>query len=599
MGLTRIKAEQISDIDYKQAVRAIQTTNITLVGGAPSTVDSVNLVAGDRVLVTGQDTGSENGIYYVSTLGTGANGTWTRTTDANQTGEIEAGMIVMVTEGTTYADTQWKLITNDPIVVGTTPLSFTINILSSVGGSNTQIQYNSAGTLAGSANLTWDGANLTVGGAILPAANVTYSLGSTAARWQDLWIANSSIYIGDVVLATTGPALTINGANVLTGNAGAAFSTTGNVTGGNLLTLGVVSATGNITGDFLLGNGSQLTGLPATYGNANVVANLAALSSNPVSTAGNVTSGNFLSTGIASITGNITTANFFIGNGSQLTGIAAEGIQFTSQANTPPAGPNNGDFWFDTFTDIKYQYINDGDSSQWVDQSAPTTFSTISTNQIVNSGSNGTGNIGSVAGFFNNLYITDISLTGNIVDTGELTFQTGSNGNITLNPNGTGVIVANKDIRNGQANGVGNIGTSTGYFNTIFAKATSAQYADLAEFYQSDMPYDPGTVVVFGGDKEITTTDKDHDTRVAGVVSTDPAFIMNSGSEGLAVALTGRVPCRVKGPVDKGDVLVTSNMHGVAQRLGDRWQPGCVLGKSLSTIKDDQVRQIEIVVGRF
>jgi hypothetical protein len=93
-------------------------------------------------------------------------------------------------------------------------------------------------------------------------------------------------------------------------------SSTGNVTGGNVLTGGVVSATGNVTGNYVLGNGSQLTGLPATYGNANVVANLAALGSNPVSTTGNVTGGNLLTGGLISATGNITGGNANIVGGT-------------------------------------------------------------------------------------------------------------------------------------------------------------------------------------------------------------------------------------------------------------------------------------------
>ena len=114
MGLTRPRAAQIFNIDYKQAVRAVTVSNIAVSGGAPNLVDGVNLSVNDRILVTGQDTHSDNGLYYVRTVGTGSNGTWTRTTDANDTGEVEAGMIVMVTEGTTYADTQWKLTTDNP-----------------------------------------------------------------------------------------------------------------------------------------------------------------------------------------------------------------------------------------------------------------------------------------------------------------------------------------------------------------------------------------------------------------------------------------------------------------------------------------------------
>jgi hypothetical protein len=142
MGLTKPRASQIFDLDYKQATRVITVSNVTLTGGAPAVVDGVSLNAGDRVLVTGQSTGSENGLYAVSVVGVGEDGTWVRTSDGNEDGEISAGMIIMVTEGTTYADTQWKLTTDDPIDIGVTSLTFVINILSDVGGANTQVQFN-------------------------------------------------------------------------------------------------------------------------------------------------------------------------------------------------------------------------------------------------------------------------------------------------------------------------------------------------------------------------------------------------------------------------------------------------------------------------
>jgi hypothetical protein len=127
MALTKPRAYQIYDIDYKQAVRVVSRTNVVLSGGAPNSVDDVNLSLGDRILVSGQDSGAANGIYYVTTVGTGSNGTWSRSVDGNTTGEILSGMVIMVTEGTSYADTQWKLITNNPIVLGTTELVFSLN----------------------------------------------------------------------------------------------------------------------------------------------------------------------------------------------------------------------------------------------------------------------------------------------------------------------------------------------------------------------------------------------------------------------------------------------------------------------------------------
>jgi hypothetical protein len=152
-------------------------------------------------------------------------------------------------------------------------------------------------------------------------------------------------------------------------------------------------------------------------------------------------------------------------------------------------------------------------------------------------------------------------------------------------------------------NNVSNIGSPTKkYFNvhatTFRGTSVSAQYADLAENYVSDNDYDPGTVVVFGGEKEITISTVTHDTRVAGVISTKPAYLMNSEMTGSAVALTGRTNCRVRGPVSKGDLLVSSADPGVAQRLVN-FVPGSIIGKSLENIENSDIQTIEIAVGRF
>ena len=219
----------------------------------------------------------------------------------------------------------------------------------------------------------------------------------------------------------------------------------------------------------------------------------------------------------------------------------------------------------------------------------------------------------------------DHSLTGNIVDTGALSIITGSNGNIAFLPNGTGIVTASGavsavgNITGGNlitggtlsvtgnivstgSNGVANIGSATTYFNTVHAKATSAQYADLAEMYQGDESYMPGTVIEFGGTHEVTITTELSSTCIAGVVSTNPSYLMNSGLTNLnsvPVALTGRVPCRVLGPVRKGDRLVSSIIPGVAQALDEEtYKPGCIIGKSLEDWPESTVKLIEVVVGR-
>jgi hypothetical protein len=225
MGLTRIRAEQISDIDYKQAVRVLTLTNVILSGGAPSQVDGVNLTFDDRILVAGQTTASQNGLYYVATLGSGVNGTWTRASDANATGEIAAGMIVMVTEGNTYADTSWKLITNNPIIIGTTGLVFAQNTGASFGVIN--------------ANGTPVAANGVTSTAVFSSGNNLVLTGNASSDTITFAVSDTPIF-------TT------------------------------------VSATGNISGSYIIGNGSQLTGLPAGSYIANGTSNVSVLANSSV-----------------------------------------------------------------------------------------------------------------------------------------------------------------------------------------------------------------------------------------------------------------------------------------------------------------------------
>ena len=157
----------------------------------------------------------------------------------------------------------------------------------------------------------------------------------------------------------------------------------------------------------------------------------------------------------------------------------------------------------------------------------------------------------------------------------------GTSGAVTLNVIGGDGITANADdiavdlsdtaiftstntasravVRDGSGNFAANIITGT---------ATAARYADLAENYLADKPYEPGTVVVIGGSAEVTEVTKQNSPAIAGVVSTNPAHLMNAELEGdnvVAVALKGRVPCKVVGAVRKGDVLIASNTPGHAQ----------------------------------
>ena len=124
--------------------------------------------------------------------------------------------------------------------------------------------------------------------------------------------------------------------------------------------------------------------------------------------------------------------------------------------------------------------------------------------------------------------------------------------------------------------------------------------ADLAEFYEGDKDYDTGTVLVFGGDKEVTTTNIYADTRVAGVVSDNAAYSMYGACPGFKnqIALQGRVPCKVVGKIKKGDILVTSKIPGVAMAATGEVKAGTSVGKALQEYNSDHIGTIEVAVGR-
>ena len=124
--------------------------------------------------------------------------------------------------------------------------------------------------------------------------------------------------------------------------------------------------------------------------------------------------------------------------------------------------------------------------------------------------------------------------------------------------------------------------------------------ADLAENYEGDQDYEVGTVLVFGGEKEVTTSTVKGDTRVAGVVSNTAAYTMYEACPGLKnlVALQGRVPCKVVGKIKKGDLLITSGIPGVAVSAGSDARVGTVVGKALTDYDSDHIGTAEIAVGR-
>jgi len=128
--------------------------------------------------------------------------------------------------------------------------------------------------------------------------------------------------------------------------------------------------------------------------------------------------------------------------------------------------------------------------------------------------------------------------------------------------------------------------------------ASSAKYADLAEIYKADRDYAPGTVVKIGGAEEITQTTEAFDNEVFGVISENPAYLMNKDAEGLPVALTGRVQVKVIGKVKKGERLVSADMEGFAWGIGsDDYDARAIIGRSLEDKTDGESGIVEAVIG--
>jgi len=195
--------------------------------------------------------------------------------------------------------------------------------------------------------------------------------------------------------------------------------------------------------------------------------------------------------------------------------------------------------------------------------------------------------------------------SGDVRVRGGLSIETGNihiGGSAGRSITATGNIIVDGSVLPTNGNLTHSLGSSTDWWNNVFAEtfrgtSVTANYADLAEIYKSDQAYEYGTVVVFGGEFEITTTNELADHRVAGVISQNPAYLMNNTAEGLPVALRGRVPVRVTGPVAKGDLLVTSTTPGYARSVGSDTGYGVrIFAKALESNSSNRTKIIEAVI---
>jgi hypothetical protein len=412
-----------------------------------------------------------------------------------------------------------------------------------------------------------------------------------------------------VVIANTGGSALSAAGNISGGNVRTAgqVSAAGTITGGNVSTAGLISATGNITSGNLISLGATSTTGASTAGSYSAAGNITGgnvLTGGLISATGNIDGGNVNTAGLITATGNITSAgNVIAGNLITANLMQAATLSATSNVvagNLNAAGlslTSNVVSSLNVTGNVTGGNINSADLISAVGN-------IIGGNVLGGANVNATTHTGttvSVTGLITGGNVTATNLTGtlataaqtNVTSLGTLTALAVS-GAITVNS--TNAVTA---IVNGGTNGVGNIGTSVTGFNTVFAKATTAQYADLAELYAADAEYAPGTVLDFGGANEVTLSIGINSVRVAGVVSTSPAHLMNStlqSAHTAALALTGRVPTSVVGVVRKGDMMVTAG-GGVAQACAEP-RMGSVIGKAAQDHSGGS-GMIEIVVGRL
>ena len=329
------------------------------------------------------------------------------------------------------------------------------------------------------------------------------------------------------------------------------YSASGNITGGNILTAGIVSAGGNITAPNFIGNV-----VPPAGGS--------------VSTTGNITGGNLLTSGIMSATGNATGGNLITAGLATVAGNIQGGNLRTAGLISATGNITGGNVLFGSGVVSGTGNITGG-------------------NVLYGSGLvSGTGNVYSGYIFGNGSQLTGVSAAVSVQK-----FQNGtsegnigsSGGNINFNVGGTSNVmvlattgavvtgISTPSIDHTGTNAVGNIGSASSYFNRLFATATTALYADVAERFAADEELAPGTVVELGGVAEITRSQQDLSENVFGVISTRAAYLMNGGAgednTHPPVAMTGRVPVQVIGVVRKGDRLVSAG-SGVARAA----QPG-------------------------
>jgi hypothetical protein len=489
-------------------------------------------------------TGNITGLNFI-----GSGATLTSITGANVTGTV-ANATYAVSAGSATSAT-----TAGTVTTAAQPNITSVGTLSSLAVTGNTTSGNFVGTLNGS------GANVTS----ISATNIS------SGTLDQLRLANASLTVNGTTIALGGSGtVTATATNALTIGTGLGGTSYNGGTAVTITNTGVTSIVAGTNISVSGATGAVTVNVTGTVPSATTAATVTTAAQPNITSVGTLTA---LSVG----TGNVTAGNLL------LSGAIVDSAQLdlqTSAANAnivlTPNGTGN---------------VNIGRMSASGNITAAAYYGSGAGLTAI-PGANVTGAVPSATSATTAGTVTTAA-QGNITSVGTLTSLAVS-GTLTVGSSGglTSIVKAG-------TTGVGNIGAVGNVFNTVFAKATSAQYADLAEMYCADADYEPGTVLVFGGDQEVTIANVPGDTRIAGVVSTNPAHLMNSTREchcAVALALTGRVPTMVLGPVTKGDMMVSAG-YGRAMACATP-ALGSVIGKALEDFTGEQ-GTIEVVVGRL
>jgi cytoskeletal protein CcmA (bactofilin family) len=468
------------------------------------------------------------------------------------------------------SDDHRLFIGNDPNVLGPTPDNTEIltDVSKLAAGNTTEVQFNNLGDLAGSNLFTFnsDSGNLNLGGNLLPQSNVTFDLGSNALRWKDLYLAGNTITIGNSFikgLANTAirvPNLVVDGG---------LFANTANLTGdvniaGNLIVEGNVTSihvdTLNVQ-DPIIELGGGPNGTPLTFNDGKDRGMLLKhFTTTPISAfvGLDVSANQFIIASDVTMSSDVITVNTY-GN-LRLSNLISNGISVVGNVSVTGNINTTGNL---------------------------TTTGNISSNNLSTVNITATGNIS----VYGNISATNLDIVDDVT-----TDSFAANSAVI-----SSMILGSLTTTSLTTGSTSTAGTITGNWSLTPGSQLRSSYADLAEHYRSDKSYPVGTVMAVGGSKEVTIATQAHVGKIAGIISSEPAYVMNSGIDdgsSVPIALAGRVPCKVIGKITKGDMMTISSTPGVATNT-DTVIPGAMLGTALGDFEQDGVGYLEVMVNRF